>query len=64
MSRKAKANKSKSPWLEGIWAGKLESTDEHVIMTDTETLFCRTVRRLPRERQWQAARVLRARGTP
>ena len=42
-----RACKLDSLWVKGVWVGRAESTDEHVLLTPKGVLRTRTVRRLP-----------------
>ena len=42
----ARQNKADTAWIKGIWVGKTDNNDEHIVLTDTGKFTCRTVRRL------------------
>ncbi|CAE7412283.1 unnamed protein product, partial [Symbiodinium sp. CCMP2592] len=42
-------NKAQVRWVKGVWAGKLERDDSHVVLTEAGALNVRSVRRLPPE---------------
>ena len=39
--------KLESRWSEGVWLGKEASSNDHVVATETEILYCRTVKAVP-----------------
>ena len=39
-------------WEKGLWLGKRNSTDEHIIGTEEGTAMARTVQRRPEEHRW------------
>ena len=39
--------KLESWWSEGVWLGKEPSSNDHVVATETEILYCRTVKAVP-----------------
>ena len=43
------AHKGDATWIHGIWIGKVESNDEHRILTRFGEIKARTVRRLPKD---------------
>ncbi|CAE7721094.1 unnamed protein product [Symbiodinium sp. CCMP2592] len=57
-------NKAQVRWVKGVWAGKLERDDSHVVLTEAGALNVRSVRRLPPETRHQTAAVLKACGLP
>ncbi|CAE7394224.1 RE2 [Symbiodinium sp. CCMP2592] len=58
-------NKAQVSWVKGVWAGKLERDDSHVVLTEAGALNVRrSVRRLPPETRHQTAAVLKACGLP
>ena len=57
-------NKSQVRWVKGVWAGKLERDDSHVVLTEAGAMNVRSVRRLPQECRHQTAAVLKACGLP
>ncbi|CAE7681372.1 unnamed protein product [Symbiodinium sp. CCMP2592] len=57
-------NKAQVRWVKGVWAGKLERDDSHVVLTEAGALNVRSVRRLPPETRHQTAVVLKACGLP
>ena len=57
-------DKAAPRWVKGIYAGKTESSDEHLVLTSSGALTFRTVRRLPRGSQFQNAVMDAARGAP
>ena len=57
-------NKSQVRWVKGVWAGKLERDDGHVVLTEAGAMNVRSVRRLPQECRHQIAAVLKACGLP
>ncbi|CAE7197770.1 unnamed protein product [Symbiodinium sp. CCMP2592] len=57
-------NKAQVRWVKGVWAGKLERDDTHVVLTEAGALNVRSVRRLPPETRHQTAAVLKACGLP
>eukprot|EP00971_Amphidinium_carterae_P341162 6479842-Amphidinium_carterae.1 len=51
------ANKLEPRWMRGVWLGKLETTDEHIIGTETGLsgrVTSRSVMRRPESRRWDA----------
>ena len=42
-------NKSQVRWVKGVWAGKVERDDSHVVLTEAGAMKVRSVRRLPQE---------------
>ena len=57
-------DKAAPRWVKGVYAGKTESSDEHLVLTGSGALTFRTVRRLPRGSQFQNAIMDAARGAP
>eukprot|EP00435_Cladocopium_sp_Y103_P065142 s324_g27.t1 len=57
-------DKSAPRWTKGIYAGKKENSDEHVMLTSAGPMSFRTVRRLPVGSQFQDAVMESARGVP
>ena len=57
-------NKAKSAWRMGVWRGKLEATDEHIVGNRNGVEFPRTVRRVPERLRWQADFLRAFRGVP
>ena len=57
-------SKSKPKFIEGVWAGKTETTDEHIVGNAAGVQYVRTVRRVPVESRWSAAAVKAFRGLP
>ncbi|CAL1148944.1 unnamed protein product, partial [Cladocopium goreaui] len=57
-------DKAAPRWVKGIYAGKTESSDEHLVLTSSGALTFRTVRRLPKGSQFQNAVMDAARGAP
>ena len=51
-------------WLKGIWLGKLERDDSNIIGTSAGAIAVRSVRRLPKESQIDAAILEEMRGLP
>ena len=48
----------------GIWVGRAEDSDEHLVGTPQGVYRCRTVRRMFPERQWNAESFLSMKGFP
>ncbi|CAL1163809.1 unnamed protein product [Cladocopium goreaui] len=57
-------DKSAPRWTKGIYAGKKENSDEHMMLTSAGAISFRTVRRLPVGSQFQDAVMEVARGVP
>ena len=57
-------SKSQVRWVKGIWAGKLERDDTHVLLTPAGALSVRSVRRLPAPAQAQLQTMKEACGLP
>ena len=57
-------NKLNRRWLKGIWLGKLERDDSHIIGTSAGAVAVRTVRRLPEAGQTDAQLLNEMRGVP
>ncbi|CAE7295435.1 unnamed protein product [Symbiodinium sp. CCMP2592] len=57
-------NKAQVRWVKGVWTGKLERDDSHVVLTEAGALNVRSVRRLPPETRHQTAAALKACGLP
>ena len=57
-------DKSAPRWTKGIYAGKKENSDEHMMLTSAGAMSFRTVRRLPVGSQFQGAVMESARGVP
>ncbi|CAL1136205.1 unnamed protein product [Cladocopium goreaui] len=57
-------DKSAPRWTKGIYAGKKENSDEHMMLTSAGAMSFRTVRRLPVGSQFQDAVMEVARGVP
>ena len=53
-----------SPWIKGIWVGRSETTNEHIVLTEKGTRTTRTVRRLPEGRQYQVEVLRSCLGVP
>ena len=51
-------------WFKGIWLGKLERDDSNIIGTSAGAIAVRSVRRLPKESQIDAAILEEMRGLP
>ena len=49
----AKLSKTASRWIKGIYAGKVDASDEHILLTESGAQTFRTVRRLPAGSQYQ-----------
>ncbi|CAE7248031.1 unnamed protein product [Symbiodinium sp. CCMP2592] len=57
-------NKAQVRWVKGVWTGKLERDDSHVVLTEAGALNVRSVRRLSPETRHQTAAALKACGLP
>ncbi len=51
-------------WVKGIWVGREDTTNSHLIALDVGIILCRTVRRLPEEQQWDKECFIASGGTP
>lgn len=51
-------------WLEGVWVGKFELTDEHICLTPQGVRRARSVRRREPEQQWSKEFFRSVRGMP
>jgi hypothetical protein len=47
-------------WAHGVWIGKAEETDEHLVLGNNKVLRYRTVHRLTPEQSWTASAELKA----
>ena len=56
--------KTQRRWVKGIWVGRLERDDTHIILTAAGALSVRSVRRLPPSSQWQVATLSTVTGLP
>ena len=48
-------NRLSSAWSTGIWLGRANETNEHIVGTTTGVIRCRTIKRRPDELQWEIA---------
>ncbi|CAK0858494.1 unnamed protein product [Prorocentrum cordatum] len=46
-------NRLATAWTLGIWLGRATDTDEHIVGTPTGIVKARTVKRRPKEQQWE-----------
>ena len=46
--------KADSRWTKGIWLGKVETSDEHIVGRGASIVMVRVVRRCPEEERWDA----------
>ncbi len=51
-------------WAKVIWVGKLELTDEHLILTPGGTAKARSVQQVPESEQWDQEFIKSCRGLP
>ena len=51
-------------WIKGIWVGRLERTNEHIVLTKESVIRSRTVRCLPDSKRYQIDVFNEALGTP
>ena len=51
-------------WFKAIWAGKVETSDEHIVLVGERTGKVRAVRRCPGEERWDSALFEKAVATP
>ena len=56
--------KTQRRWVKGIWVGRLERDDTHIILTAAGAMSVRSVRRLPPSSQWQPATLGIVTGLP
>lgn len=56
--------KTQQRWVKGVWVGRLERDNSHILLTGAGALTVRSVRRLPEEAQKQVATMAIASGLP
>ena len=61
---KPSRHKGDLQWQRGIWVGVNERNGAHLVFTDDGAVETRSIRRLPAQEQWSAAKVVSARGLP
>jgi hypothetical protein len=58
------ALKGDSRWSQGLWLGKVEASDEHIVGLGATVSKTRTVRRLPEDQRWSTETVDQLRALP
>ena len=56
--------KGDSRWSTGLWLGKFEASDEHIVGLGAAVSKTRTVRRLPEDKRWSGETVDQLRALP
>ena len=51
-------------WETGIWEGRAQKSDEHMLIHQDKVVYSRTIRMLPQDESWSAEEVLGVRPTP
>ena len=64
MTGNRRRHKADKAWVHGVWVGKKLESDEHLVATSTGVHSCRTVRRLPKGSQFDAALIDTVVGNP
>ena len=50
--------------MKGHWVGKLDRSNEHIVLNGFQTTFARAVRRVPVEDQWNWGSLMKIKAIP
>ena len=59
-----KVKSADTEWINGVWTGRTETSNENIIMTPEGTLRFRTIRRLPESKRYDGEFLKKCRGVP
>ncbi len=51
-------------WVEGIWSGRTNSSDEHIILTPEKVVYARAIKAVEEKERWDADFIDKIRWTP
>ena len=62
--QKRRVRGADTTWRKGVWVGRSEATNEHILLTDVGLRLTNTVRRMPLDSRFAADVLKKARGVP